>query len=270
VHLDGIAVALPIARRMGDAIGSLCVPSPSAMNAPLNGCPSTVPRTLTSPRVPKTVAESGSFTQAQVTGRPRGAEGAELLDVARAAFLEVGFASATMSDIATGARISKSSLYRDYPSKDSLFAAVVADWVERGRDAMRPHIQALLDADSLEPALRQFAATLQAGILSDAVLGMRRIVAADAERFPDVARSYVAESWGRNIDLFAKAFAELMRRGSLVESDSVAAARLFTWMVVGDPLNARTLGVGSNEIAPAALDAIAADAVATFGARYFR
>ena len=39
--------------------GSLCRPSPSAMNELWNGSPSTVPRTFTSPRVPKNSADSG-------------------------------------------------------------------------------------------------------------------------------------------------------------------------------------------------------------------
>ena len=58
---------LPMAVRMTDAIGSLCVPSPRAMKALRNGTPSIVPETVTSPRVPNTVAESGSFTQVQVS-----------------------------------------------------------------------------------------------------------------------------------------------------------------------------------------------------------
>lgn len=56
-----------MAVRIGAATGSLWVPSPRAMNAPVNGCPSTVPVTLTRPRVSKSCAESGSWTQVQVS-----------------------------------------------------------------------------------------------------------------------------------------------------------------------------------------------------------
>lgn len=201
-------------------------------------------------------------------GRPRGADGADLLDVAREAFLRHGFSGATMADVAARARVSKSSLYRDYPSKESLFAAVVADWVERGRDAMRPHVSALLDADDLKPALLHFADVLQGGILSDPVLGMRRIVTAESGRFPEVARAYVTDSWDRNIGMLAEAFAELMRRGTLRTADPVVAARLLTWMVIGEPLNAHTLGVDPRQTSAASLRALAADAVETFAARY--
>src|ERR1700716_2832142 len=51
--------------RRSDLIGSLGVPSPMAMNELRNGRPSTVPRTFTSPRVPKKSTESGMTTKVQ-------------------------------------------------------------------------------------------------------------------------------------------------------------------------------------------------------------
>src|SRR5438067_1633925 len=46
-------------------MGSLWRPSPSAMKELRKGTPSTVPRTFTSPRVPKNRAESGHTTYVQ-------------------------------------------------------------------------------------------------------------------------------------------------------------------------------------------------------------
>ena len=54
--------SLPIARRSDAFTGSLCVPSPSAMNELVNATPSTVPRTFTRPRVPKNSADPGHTT----------------------------------------------------------------------------------------------------------------------------------------------------------------------------------------------------------------
>lgn len=176
-------------------------------------------------------------------GRPRGADGAELLDAARHVFLQHGYGDATMAQVAARAHVSKNSLYRDYPSKGALFSAVVADWVSRGRDAMRPHVDALAASEDVVAGLTAFATVLQRAVLSDEVVGMRRIVAAEAERFPKVARDYVAESWDRNIQILAQAFDHLMERGVMTRADAAAAARLLTWMIVGEPLNARTLGV---------------------------
>lgn len=207
-----------------------------------------------------------SERSARPRGRPRGASDAEVLDVARTILLSSGLAGMTMDVVAARARVSKGSLYRDHGSKDALFAAVVSDWVDRGRDAMRPSLDKLLEAVDVDAALLRFAVVLQAAVLSPEVAGMRALVAAEADRFPDVARGYLENSWHRNIASLADAFATLQHRRLLREGDPAVAAKQFTWMVVGDPLNR-----SSYDLAPAPkswLRAIAEEAVATFRARW--
>jgi TetR/AcrR family transcriptional repressor of mexJK operon len=188
--------------------------------------------------------------------------------VARAVFLEHGFARTTMDAVAARARISKASLYQAHPSKDALFAAVVRDWAARGRDAMRPHLDLFLGTDDTASALLTLARTMQAGILSADVLRMRRLVASEAGRFPEVAAGYVADSWDRNIANLGAALGELDRRGRLRTGDPATAAQQFTWLVVAAPLNDRTLRGDDTPPDRAALDAIAHAAVDTFLARY--
>ncbi|RYE80177.1 MAG: TetR/AcrR family transcriptional regulator, partial [Myxococcales bacterium] len=53
-----------------------------------------------------------------------------LLDAARDVFSQYGARRANMDDIAQAADVSRSTLYRAFPSKDSLLAAVVAREVE--------------------------------------------------------------------------------------------------------------------------------------------
>ncbi|BCJ70273.1 TetR/AcrR family transcriptional regulator [Polymorphospora rubra] len=201
-------------------------------------------------------------------GRPGGSQGADLLAVARSVFLEHGFAKTTMDTVAARARISKASLYQAHPSKDALFAATVLDWAARGRGAMRPYLDLLLAAEHMPTALTQFARTVQDAVLSPDVLRMRRLVAAEATRFPEVATSYVAQSWDRNIADLGDAFAELDRRGLIRAGDPLVAAQQFTWLAVAAPLNDQTLS--GRDAPPEAdrLDAIARAAVDTFLARY--
>ena len=205
-------------------------------------------------------------------GRPGGSTGSDLLAAARDVFLGRGFAGATMDAVAARARISKQTLYREYPSKDDLFAAVVRDWVDRGHDAMRPHVGALLEAQDMRDGLLRLARVLQAGVLSAPVLQMRTLVAAEAERFPEVAADYVSRSWDRNQRLLAEALAELATRGRLDVPDADVAAEQFTWLVLGAPLNRLTLQArsephGGREPA-VATDAVATEAVTTFLSRF--
>ncbi|WP_157248613.1 TetR/AcrR family transcriptional regulator [Nonomuraea typhae] len=209
-------------------------------------------------------AEAGSRPR----GRPRGSGGAELLAIAREVFLTQGYPGATMDQVAAQARISKQTLYREYPSKERLYAAVVRDWVDRGYDAMRPHTEALTESADIRAGLLRLAHVLHSGVLSEPVLRMRSLVATESARFPDVAADYVERSWTRNTQLLADALAALAARGLIKAEDTLAAAQQFTWLVLGDPLNRRTLAAQS---APAEDDELARqreEAVTTFLSRY--
>ncbi len=200
-------------------------------------------------------------------GRPPGQQGAELLDTARHVFLEHGFDATTTSAIAARAGISKSSLYREHESKSALFVAVIADWTNRGREAMRPHLLALADSTDVEHGLRQFATVLSSAILSPDVSAMRRLVAAEARRFPDTAARYLETSWQANIDALADTLATMTDRGLINADDSTTAADQLVWLTVGRDLNAATI---TGEHRAPAIDDQAEKAVRTFLARYAR
>ena len=199
-------------------------------------------------------------------GRPAGLQGAELLAVARGTLFELGLGGTTMSEVATRAGISKASLYREHDSKDALFAAVVLDWTAQGRDSMRPALDAILAASDVTAGLTELARVIQAGVFDDDVIRMRRLVAAEADRFPDVAAQYVADSWDRNIVALADTLAELDRRGSLTIGEPSTAAEQFTWLAVAGPLNQQTRG--ADRMPPDRLERTAQEAVMTFLHRY--
>jgi len=167
--------------------------------------------------------------------------GEELLGVARAVFLEHGYAGASMDEVARRAKISKASLYREHPSKQKLYAAVVSQWAAAGRGSMRPALERLVAASDIRAGLIELAETMRAGILSPPVLRMRRLVTGEALTQPDVAAMYLEESWQTNIRNLAKALQEVSAHGHLRIHDAHAAAEQFTWLVIGAPLNAKLL-----------------------------
>ena len=90
-------------------------------------------------------------------------------------------------------------------------------------------------------ALTTFVTVLLSAILAPTVVGMRRLVAAESDRFPDIAGLYLRTSWHANIDALAGTLSELDRARLIVDEPSIAAEQL-VWMSVGASLNARTLG----------------------------
>ncbi|MFK4850675.1 TetR/AcrR family transcriptional regulator [Microbacterium sp. ZW T6_19] len=186
-------------------------------------------------------------TALRTRGRPAGLSGDALLDVARGVFLEFGYGGASMDEVAKRAKISKSSLYREHSSKKALYTAVVHSWAHAGRDAMRPSLERLRGSGDLRRGLIELAETMRAGILSPPVLAMRRLVTAEAQSQPEVARVYLEESWNTNIRNLGEALKEIAERGGLRIGDPDAAAAQFTWLVIGASLNARLLGAVLDE-----------------------
>lgn len=169
-----------------------------------------------------------------------------------------------MAEVAARARISKASLYREHPSKDALYAAVVSGWAAAGRDAMRPALERLIEGAAIADDLATFARTLRSGVLSPEVLSMRRLVSSEAVSNPEVAALYFAESWQRNIDALADAFRALDKAQRLSIPDARIAAEQFTWLTVGAPLNQMLL---TNTSQPATADDLPAS-IALFLTNY--
>ena len=201
-------------------------------------------------------------------GRPRGSDSDELLEIARQTFLSSGFRGTTMDTVAARAHISKQSLYRAYPSKGALYAAVVRDWVKQGHDSMRPHAIALGEASDAGEGLLRLGRVVQAGLLSPAVLRMRTLIAAESASFPEVAADYVTRSWVYNLRMLADALETLATRGLLRIDDPGLAAEQLTWLVVAAPLNRFTLQPGTQPYAGDELNAFVTEGVRTFLSRY--
>lgn len=121
-------------------------------------------------------------------GRPSASMAGEveerILDAATSMFLEYGFAGASLERIAEKASASKATVYSRYAGKEALFADVVRRSVER---SMRI-IQESPQFDSLLERLTYATRALVTRLLSDEVIGLIRMVVADAPRFPLLAQ----------------------------------------------------------------------------------
>lgn len=121
-------------------------------------------------------------------GRPSASMAGEveerILDAATAVFLEYGFAGASLERIAVRASASKATLYSRYENKEALFSDVVKRSVGRSMQT----IQDMPQAESLQDRLRFATQTLITRLLSDEVIGLIRMVVAEAPRFPALAQ----------------------------------------------------------------------------------
>ncbi len=112
---------------------------------------------------------------------------AQIVDAARKRFLDQGFSRASMAEIAEQAKVSTTTLYRHFKSKDVLFEAVL--------DGVRTQFAQALDdvalpADDLRGGLRDFAEAYIDILSNRDIVGMARVIIAEAAMFQPLAASF--------------------------------------------------------------------------------
>jgi TetR/AcrR family transcriptional regulator, mexJK operon transcriptional repressor len=180
-----------------------------------------------------------------------------ILDAARACFAEHGYEQATVDDVAARAGIAKRTIYNIYGDKESLFRAAIAvsiDTAEAFTRHFQDRIAALADLDRDLPDL---ARRLARDVITGPVIPLRRLVARESARFPDLAARYFDRAPGAVIRALAVGFADLGARGILAVPDAAQAAHHFAYLVLGPELDRRMF-----EDTPRALARLERDAAA--------
>jgi AcrR family transcriptional regulator len=195
-----------------------------------------------------------------VTLRPKAAQ---ILDAAGAVFCEQGYGAASVDAIAKRANVSKATLYAHFDSKDELFAAVVASACRQFSEGLEG-----VDLDRLpvKEALREMARSFMALILSARSLAIRRVVIAEAPRFPELGRIFYESGPKIVRRQLAGYLARAALRGQLDITDPEIAAQHFLEMSKGSLDMCRLLSVP--EEAPQDVDAVIDSAVEVFWRAY--
>lgn len=147
-----------------------------------------------------------------------------IVDAARELFFANGYAGTTMSSVASKIGGSKTTLWTYFPSKESLFEAVVDDVVEKHGKAL--HIELPLDED-VRTVLKRFALTLYATLMADPMLSLYRLVVGESRRFPHLAETFYERGPRRGKARLALWVEEKMARGELRSGDALRAVYHF-------------------------------------------
>ncbi|MET0736398.1 MAG: TetR/AcrR family transcriptional regulator [Microbacterium sp.] len=165
-----------------------------------------------------------------------------ILDAARLCFAERGYDDTSVDDVAARAGIAKRTIYNIYGDKESLFRASVTVSIgiaARFNTDLLEQVEALEDPEADLPVL---ATRLAHDVLFGAVVGMRRLVAREALRFPDLAADYRERAPEAVIRTLSTGLAALAERGRLAIGDPLIAAEHFAFLVLGAELDRRMFG----------------------------
>jgi TetR/AcrR family transcriptional repressor of mexJK operon len=194
------------------------------------------------------------------------------MEAATALFLRDGYRNTSMDQVAGDAAVSKQTVYKHFADKEQLFREIVLG-VTGSSEAIITDLTAALRSNEIDSAadlrtvLTDLARRYLDGVLRPNVLSLRRLIIAEAGRFPDLARTYFEQAPSRGIDVIAEALRTYERRGLLDLGDARLAAGQFAYLVLGIPQD-RAQFCPRERPSPAECDRLAAEAVRVFLAAY--
>jgi TetR/AcrR family transcriptional regulator, mexJK operon transcriptional repressor len=190
-----------------------------------------------------------------------------LLLAATELFLEKGYDSTSMDDVAAKAAVSKPTVYKYFSDKERLFAEIVRATTSEIDNLMRLVTETMAGQTSVESSLLVLARRFITALMQPRILRLRRLVMANADRFPDVGRSWYEEGFERVLATLATTFQSLADRKLLHVDDPLLAANHFVGLLLWIPIN-RAMYTGDYRSDPDELEAFAVAAVRAFLAGY--
>lgn len=182
-------------------------------------------------------------------GRPRrGSEGEatrRILDAAIPIFLAEGYEAASVDAIAVAAGASKKTFYAKFASKADLFEAVCLRLIETTLPPIER--EAATGVPVAERLHRIASAVLEVGLTPEGI-ALRRIIAAEAVRFPEFARTLHDFGHARLAPMIERCLEDGVRRGEFAIEDVRFAADYFINVAILPPMNRAMFGLERAEL----------------------
>ncbi len=194
---------------------------------------------------------------------------ARILDAALEAFVSDGYAGASTDQVAARASASKQTVYKYFGDKPGLFRAIADDIIARVLDVMAEMRTEAFGSG--EETVRTVARQLVTSTLDERVQRIRRLVIAEAARFPEIGQAYYDGAFIRVLGSVADLLQDAADRGWLyLHGDAKTAADHLAGLLLWLPVNRVMMTGRQHPLSPSEIDAIVEPAVRVFLAAYGR
>ncbi len=160
-----------------------------------------------------------------------------VLDAALEVFLQRGYLATSMDEVAAAAGASKVTVYKHFSDKQTLFVAVVTSAIQETERATRDQVARLGTSQQIEEDLRAFARQHVVDVMQPQIIRLRRMIIAEASRFPELARAWHRAGPQQAHRALAEQITTLCDRGLLTAPDALLAAQHLNYLILSVPLN---------------------------------
>ena len=154
-----------------------------------------------------------------------------ILATASRMFLESGYDTVAMENIAAATGVSKGTLYARYPSKEALFTKVIQDRVDRWSSASAQEDYLL--TDDIGERLHHHARSIARSLLQAEVQAFKRLTLAYRDRFPELAKALYEAGYIYIVKLISHDIQDAAKRDGIAARNPERVARLFVSTISG-------------------------------------
>jgi AcrR family transcriptional regulator len=163
-------------------------------------------------------------------GRPNGRREA-LLQAAAEVFFEQGYAAASIDAIIERAGGSKRNIYNEFGNKEGLFLAIITENADKVLSALAMEE---IEGHDLRETLTAFGQRLMGGYMSPTLIGIYRMAVTEANRFPDLVKSFYEQGPDRATSQLAEVLEGARKRGEIRTDNCQRVAGHFVGMIRGN------------------------------------
>jgi len=165
-----------------------------------------------------------------------------ILDAALGVFAAMGYSGATMDAVATEAGLSKPTVYSYFPSKESLFSAMMLGKRDRMLDVFEHP-----SPEGMVQDLYTFAWDYADTVMRPDLLSLARLIIGEVQRFPEIGRAYQASGPDHVLRGIMRYLDSQRQAGRLGFDDAELAAQDLWGLILSAP---RTMALYMPDAAP--------------------